>query len=136
MWGGFDLSATRYCGQRTTPPAERPVFQQNGMTDAVVAVGLAFGDDFHGPDPGLYGYIGPPPDGLAGADLAGATWDPAAGLITQRWEAIRGSADPHAAVIAFADAVYGAAVSLGGWPDDLVGPRCDGWHASRHPLFD
>jgi hypothetical protein len=38
---------------------------------------------------------------------------------------------PHSAIVSFADAVYDAAVETAGWPADLVGPRFDGWHASR-----
>jgi Family of unknown function (DUF5996) len=137
MWGGFDLAATRYNGRPLAPPHDRPVFQQNGMTEEVVAVGLAFGDEWHGPHPCLYAYIAPPPQGLESADLgaAGATWDPDAGIIRLSWNAVRQSADPHGTVIAFADAVYAAAVDLAGWPADLVGPRWDGWHAAREPVF-
>jgi uncharacterized protein DUF5996 len=137
MWGGFDLAAARYNGRPVDPPAERPVFQQNGMTEEVVAVGLAFGDEFHGPDPGFYAYVAPPPDGLEDADLGvpEARWVPEAGLIALPWDAVRLSEDPYATVVRFADAVYDAAVTLGGWPADLVGTRRNGWYASRNPVF-
>jgi len=61
---------------------------------------------------------------------------PEAGLIVLPWDAVRTSDDPEATVVRFADAVYAAAVELAGWPADLVGPRLDGWHASRHPVFE
>jgi hypothetical protein len=134
MWGGFDISATRYNGRSATPPPDRPAFLQNSMLGEVVAVGFAFGDPIHGPDPGFYGYIGPPPDGLDSFDFGAAEWRPSVGLVALPWDAVRTSRDPTATVIAFADAVYDAAVQLGGWPDDLLGPRCDGWHAARHLL--
>jgi hypothetical protein len=107
------------------------------MTEEVVAVGLAFGDEFHGPDPGIYAYVAPPPEGLAEADLGvpEARWVPEAGLIVLPWDAVRLSEDPYGTVLRFADAVYDAAVALGGWPPDLVGVRRDGWYASRNPVF-
>ena len=61
-------------------------------------------------------------------------WRPEAGLIVLPWDAVRSAPDPEAAVVRFADAVYAAAVELGGWPADLVGERHDGWYASRHPV--
>jgi Family of unknown function (DUF5996) len=136
MWGAFDLSATRYNGRPLTPPAGHPVFQQNGMCNEVVSVGLVFGDE-QTPMPYFFAYIAPPPDGLADADfgLPEAVWLPDAGLISLPWDAVVASDDPHATVVRFADAVYAAAVELGGWPDNLVAERFDGWHASSHPVF-
>lgn len=137
FWGGFDVSATRYSGRSITPPATHPVFMQNGMTGEVVAVGFGLGDE-RSPMAAFYAYISPPPDGLETADfgLPQATWMPEAGLVVLPWDAVSESADPEGAVVRFADAVYAAAVNLGGWPADLVGPRLDGWHASRFPVFD
>ena len=135
MWGGFDLSATRYRASTVEPPADRPAFMQHGMTEEYVAVGFSFGSP-EAPEPGVYAYIAPQPDGLERRDWAveGASWVPEAGLIVLPWEIVRATPDPHAAVVAFADAVYDAAVATAGWPPELVGPRFDGWHASRTPL--
>ena len=136
MWGAFDLSATRYNGRPLSPPPGHPIFQQNGMCNEVVSVGLAFGDE-RTPMPYFFAYIAPPPDGLDDADFGvpEASWLPEAGLISLPWDAVATSDDPHATVVRFADAVYAAAVELGGWPDDLLAERHDGWYASRHPVF-
>jgi len=136
-WGGFDLSATRYNGRPVTPPATHPVFMQNGMTGEVVSVGFALGDE-QSPHPSFYAYISPAPDGLESVDFGvpEAAWIPQAGLVVLPWDAVRSSDDPEATVVRFADAVYRAAVDLGGWPADLVGERHDGWHASRNPVFE
>ena len=84
---------------------------------------------------GMYAYIAPQPDGLEnrswGAD--GAAWVHDAGLVILPWDKLRATADPRARSSTFADAVYAAAVDTAGWPADLVGPRYDGWHASRTP---
>ena len=136
MWGGFDLSATRYNGRPLSPPPGHPVFQQNGMCNEVVSVGLVFGDEST-PMPYFFAYIAPPPDGLGEFDFGveEARWNPEAGLIVLPWAAVASSGDPHAAVVRFADRVYAAAVELGGWPNDLVAERVDGWYASRNPTF-
>ena len=135
-WGGFDISATRYNGRPVTPPDTHPVFLQNGMTGEVVSVGFTLGDE-RSPVAAFYAYISPAPDGLEHADFAveGASWIPQAGLIVLPWDAVREREDPAGTVIRFGDAVYAAAVELGGWPDDLVGPRVDGRHAAREPVF-
>ncbi|MCW2983759.1 MAG: hypothetical protein JWR63_1329 [Conexibacter sp.] len=134
MWGGFDLSATRYRAAAVDPPTDRPAFMQHGMSEEYVAVGFSFGSP-EAPQPGVYAYIAPQPDGLEDRDWAvdGAAWKPEAGLVALPWEAVRATRDPHAAIVAFADAVYDAAVATAGWPPELVGPRFDGWHASQVP---
>ncbi len=134
MWGGFDLSATRYRARATPPPADRPAFMQHGMAEEYVAVGFSFGTP-EAPAAGLYAYIAPQPGGLEDCSWGsgGAVWLPDAGLVVLPWEALRTTPDPAAAIIDFGDAVYAAAVQTAGWPADLVGPRFDGWHASRTP---
>jgi hypothetical protein len=135
MWGGFDLSATRYRGRSVTPPADAPMFQRNGMTEEVVALGFVLGDD--DTPPYFYGYISPPPANIVDADLGaqGASYDVDAGLAKLPWDAARRTPDPEATVVAFADALWQAAVDLGGWDADLVIDRYDGWAASRQPMF-
>ncbi|MER6978390.1 DUF5996 family protein, partial [Streptomyces carpinensis] len=134
MWGEFDLSATRHRARPTAPPPDRPAFMQNAQVSAYVSVGFSFGTP-KAPHAGLYAYIWPQPDGLEGRSwgVDGAAWHADAGLVLLPWTALRETADPHHAVVAFGDAVYEAAVETAGWPSDLIGPRCDGWYMSRTP---
>jgi hypothetical protein len=134
MWGGFDLSATRYRAAAVVPPADRPPFMQHGMAEAYVSVGFSFGSP-ETPVAGVYAYIAPQPQGLDGRTWGtdGAEWVPEAGLVRLSWDALRAAKDPTEAIISFADAVYGAAVDTAGWPAELVGSRHDGWHASKTP---
>ncbi|MGW1160290.1 DUF5996 family protein [Streptomyces sp. NPDC002513] len=134
MWGGFDLSATRYRAQPTEPPLDRPAFLQNCQVEAYVSVGFSFGSP-QAPHVGMYGYIWPQPDGLEGRSwgVDGAAWHPDAGLVLLPWATLRETADPRGAIVAFGDAVYDAAVETAGWPSNLIGPRCDGWYMSRTP---
>jgi hypothetical protein len=135
MWGGFDVYAARFNGRTAKPPSEAPVFQQNGMSSEVVAVGFYFGDD-RSREATFFAYISPPPDGMSTADFGvqGAGYNAQARLILLPWEIVRKSDDPRATVVKFADAVYDVAVRLGGWPADLVRERHDGWYASKHPI--
>jgi hypothetical protein len=135
MWGGFDLAATRYNGRPIAPPASAPVFQRNGMTEEVVAVGFVVGDDTTPAH--FYAYISPAPTGIATAALgaAAASYSEEAGLALLKWEGVRTAADPEAEVIAFADAIWRAAVELGGWDAGLVLERHRGWYAATHPMF-
>jgi hypothetical protein len=134
MWGGFDLSATRYRAVPTLPPPDRPAFMQHGMVEEHVSVGFSFGSP-ESPAPGMYAYIWPQPVGLErrswGVD--GAAWHPDAGLVLLPWTTVRNTPDPRRAVVAFGDAVYDAAVETAGWQPNLVGPRFNGWHMSRTP---
>jgi Family of unknown function (DUF5996) len=135
MWGGFDLSATRYNGQPITPSDQAPVFQRNGMTEQVAAVGFVLGDDTSPAN--FYAYVSPSPAGFSDADLVvpGAHYDATAGLANLPWDAARAMPDPTGAVVAFGDAVYRAAVELGGWDSDLILERRDGWFAGKHPMY-
>jgi hypothetical protein len=132
MWGGFDLSATRYRAQPTRPRPGRPAFMQNGELEAYVAVGFFFGSP-QAPAAGMYAYIWPQPNGLDGRSwgVDGAVWDADAGLVLLPWSVLGEQDDPRRAIVSFGDAVYQAAVETAGWPSNLIGPRCDGWHMSR-----
>ncbi len=134
MWGGFDLSATRYRGAALVAPADRPVFMQHGMNEEEVALGFTFGSP-DSPTATVYAYIAPQPDGMDARSWGtpGAAWVPAVGLALLPWRDVIMAPDPTTAIIDFGDAVYGAAVDLAGWPTDLTGPRHDGWHASHMP---
>ncbi len=136
MWGGFDLSATRYNGRPATPSSTMPIFQQNAMDEEDVAVGFWLGDE-RSRQAAFYAYISPEPEGIDAVDfeVAGAAYDPNAGLVVLPWDAVRATDDPQATVVRFADAVYEAAVGLGGWPANLVAERHDGWYASTHRVF-
>ena len=136
MWGGFDLSATRYRGLLTEPPPDRPPFMQHGMTEQYVSVGFAFADGHRTAESGLYAYVAPRPEGMETIrdwGVPGARWDPDAGLVLLPWARLQERPDPAAAVVDLGDAVYAAAVTLAGWPADLVGGRFTGWYASTTP---
>lgn len=132
MWGGFDLSATRYRGVSVTPPSDPPTYLQWDSTEEVVAVGFSFGTP-ESPEAALYAYIAPQPQGLEKRSWGapGAVWLPDAGIATFPWSEVIAAKDPTQSIVDFGDAVYDAAVDLAGWRADLIGPRFDGWYASH-----
>jgi Family of unknown function (DUF5996) len=137
MWGGFDIFAPRYNGRSLVAPRDRPIFQRNGMNGEVVAVGFSLGD-LKSRAAAFYAYISPSPAGFESADFGvkEAAYDAAAGLVGLPWDAARASKNPQDIVLRFADAVYAAAVKFGGWPNNWVNPRHDGWYASKHLIPD
>jgi Family of unknown function (DUF5996) len=137
MWGGFDLFAPRYNGRPLVPPRDRPIFQQNGMSGEVVAVGFTFGDS-QSRAASIYAYISPSPTGIESADFGvkEAAYDAAAGLVVLPWDVTRAGENPQDTVLRFADGVYAVAVKLGGWPNNWLTPRHDGWYASTHLISD
>ncbi len=134
MWGGFDLSSTRYRGVRVAAPADRPVFLQQGMTEEYVSVGFSYGSPTS-PQVGLYAYVAPEPKGMEGRSwgVPGAGWDVEHRVVQLAWADLLRTPDPLAAIVTFGDAVYAAAVQLAGWPADLVDRRQSGWTASTTP---
>lgn len=86
MWGGFDLSATRWRPQRTTPTPGRPAFQQNAELHAYLSVGFSFGSS--GPrTPACTPTSGPSP--TASAPAPGASRAPP-GTRTRAWSSSPG----------------------------------------------
>jgi hypothetical protein len=134
MWGGFDLSATRYKTEYTPPPGDRPAFMQHGMIEHYISVGFAFGTDLDDAAY-LYAYVSPQPAGMEAFDWTsvGARWSADEGLVRLPWEAVIGYKDPRRAILDFGDHAYAAAVALAGWPREWVTDRFSGWQASHNP---
>ncbi|HUL57837.1 MAG TPA: DUF5996 family protein [Anaeromyxobacteraceae bacterium] len=120
FWGGFDLACTRFSGRPA--PVHPPV---PGVPDRVVreayshecaSVGFWPGAAFS-PRPILYAYAYPAPAGFSSARVspAGAAWDGALGEFVLPWDEVRTAADPHAAILEFAQSAYEAAADLGRW---------------------
>lgn len=107
---------------------------QHGMDEEEVAVSFAFGSP-DSPQDSVYADIVLQPDGFEGRSWGGpgAAWRPDAGIAALPWDDVVAAEDSERSIIASADAAYDAAVDLAGWSADLVGPRHDGWYASRTP---
>lgn len=128
FWGGFDLAVTRFSGRRAPlHPGGIPGLSDRVTREAysheVSSAGFWPGTDPF-PRAAFYSYAYPQPPGFAAASVPdGATFDAAMGEFILPYDIVRAAADPDALVMAFLQATYAAAASLGAWDrDDL---ECD-----------
>jgi hypothetical protein len=121
FWGSFDLAWTRFSGRRAPerPGADRVT--REAYSHEVVSVGFWPGGvtpaGVRVDEPVLYGYAAPEPAGFREVRLrpAAARYDERLGEFVLPYAAVRAAPDPAAEVRAFADAVYVAGATLGGW---------------------
>ena len=128
FWGGFDLAVTRFSGRRAPRhpggiPGLSDRVTREAYTHEVSSAGFWPGSDAF-PRAAFYSYAYPQPKGF---DLAamppGAHFDAALGEFILPYDLVRDSKDPDALVMAFLQAAYAAAASLGGWDRDAL--ECD-----------
>lgn len=126
FWGSFDLAVTRFSG-RPAPlhPGGVPGLPDDVTREAysheVSSAGFwpgGSGGDF----PAFYSYAYPSPDGFAEGHVApeAAYFDKKLGEFLLPYDAVRGSANPEAALMAFLDSTYRAAADLGNWDREAL----------------
>ncbi|MGZ5928381.1 MAG: DUF5996 family protein [Rhizomicrobium sp.] len=125
FWGGFDLAVTRFSGRRAPlHPGGIPGLSDRVTREAysheVSSAGFWPGTDAF-PRAAFYSYAYPQPQGfdLAGVP-SGAYFDAAMGEFILPYDVVRASEDPDSLVMAFLQATYAAAASLGGWDRDAL----------------
>ncbi len=115
FWGSFDLAVTRFSG-RPAPPREGPAFMRDAYSHEVISVGFWPGG---GPvlEPVFYAYAVPEPAGLKGARVQpeAAYYHGELGEFVLPYDAVRTSASPDHALLAFVESTYERAATLGGW---------------------
>jgi hypothetical protein len=118
FWGSFDLAVTRFSGRDAPPhPGGMPHVPNAVAREAycreVSSAGFWPGIDH----PAFYSYAYPAPDGfnLAKVEPAAAMFDTQLGEFLLPYDAVRSSADPDAALLAFLQSTYEAAANLAGW---------------------
>ena len=121
FWGSFDLAVTRFSGKRAPlHPGGIPNLPddvtQEAYSHEVSSAGFWAGG---GPvdDAAFYSYAYPAPEGFSDAPVEPETayFDKGFGEFILPYEAVRKSADPEAALMAFLESTYEAAASLGDW---------------------
>jgi hypothetical protein len=121
FWGSFDLAATRFSGRRAPAhPGGAPNCPNYVMTDAYShecsSVGFWPGG---GPvaEAAFYSYAYPEPPGYAEGAVRplGAGYRPEMREFVLPYEAVRGAADPDAALLDFCQSTYEIAADLGRW---------------------
>ncbi len=123
FWGSFDLAVTRFSGRTAPPhPGGVPNFPdwvaREAYSHEVSSAGFWPGND--DADALFYSYAYPKPDGFEKAAVQpdAATWFDELGEFVLPYAAVRESADPDAALMAFLESTYVAAADLAKWDRD------------------
>jgi len=118
FWGSFDLAVTRFSGRDAPPhPGGMPHVPNAVAREAycreVSSAGFWAGID----QPAFYSYAYPAPNGfgIAKVEPEAATFDTQLGEFLLPYDAVRSSADPDAALLAFLQSTYEAAADLARW---------------------
>jgi hypothetical protein len=115
-WGSFDLAVSRYSGRPApeNPGADR--VQREAYSHEVSSAGFWPGDIRY-PAPAFYAYTVPAPVELLQACVqpAEAFWHQGLGEFLLPLDAVRASADPKGALLAFLQSTYEAGAELAGW---------------------
>ena len=129
FWGSFDMAVTRFSGRRAPlhpggiPHLPDPVTQE-AYSHEVSSAGFWPGGA-NGGTPIFYSYAYPVPDGFrdAQAEPEAARFDEKLGEFVLDYEAVRTSADPDGALLAFLESSYRVAADLGRW--DRAALECE-----------
>lgn len=134
FWGSFDLAVTRFSGRDAPPhPGGMPhvpdVVAREAYCREVSSAGFWPGIN----RPAFYSYAYPVPDGFNLAKVApeAALFDAQLGEFLLPYDAVRSSADPDAALLAFLQTTYEAGANLGHWERSRL-ERTQG-HPGRAP---
>lgn len=118
FWGSFDLAVTRFSGRDAPPhPGGMPhvpnAVAREAYSREVSSAGFWPGID----QPTFYSYAYPAPDGfnLARVEPEAAMFDTQLGEFLLPYDAVRSSADPDTALLAFLQSTYEAAADLAHW---------------------
>jgi hypothetical protein len=118
FWHSLDLALTRFGGRRGTPSPDADPVTREAYSHEVVSFGFWPGDQ-DSREPNYYSYASPEPPGLRRQPLrpAEATWTERGrgSLALLRYEAVRNSPDPKAALLAFLESAYQAGAGASGW---------------------
>jgi hypothetical protein len=122
FWGSFDLAVTRFSGRKAPKhpggvPNLSDAVAQEAYSHEVSSAGFWPGGGGPIDYAAFYSYAYPAPAGFAAAKVA-----PAQAFFSQQlgefllpYDAVRGAADPDAALMAFLQSTYVAAADLGHW---------------------
>jgi Family of unknown function (DUF5996) len=120
FWGSFDLAVTRFSGRRA-PPREGPAFMREAYSHEVISHGFWPGNDAF-EEPAFYFYAAPEPPGLKDVRVQppAAYYHRQLGEFILPYEAVRHSASPDQAVLAFVASTYDRAARLAGWDREAL----------------
>jgi hypothetical protein len=115
FWGSFDLAVTRFSGRRA-PTLQGPAFMREAYSHEVISHGFWPGSG-QLLEPTFYSYAVPEPPGLKEARVQpeAAYYHRELNEFVLPYEAVRNTASPDQAILAFVETTYDRAATLGGW---------------------
>jgi hypothetical protein len=139
FWGSFDIAYTRFSGR---PAPERPGADhvtREAYSHEVMSFGFWPGGGVVD-DAAFYAYAIPEPDGFSAARVApaAARYVPELSEFILPYGAVRTSAAPRDALLAFFRSTYDAGATLGGWDRDALERRSNGSETAggRHHIAE
>jgi hypothetical protein len=118
FWHSFDLAVTRFEGRPAPEIPDADPVTREAYTHELVSFGFWAGDQ-NVREPTYYAYASPEPTGLRQQPLQpeNAFWADQGGgsLARLPYEAVRASADPRTALLAFLESAYQAGANALGW---------------------
>jgi Family of unknown function (DUF5996) len=114
FWGSFDLCVTRFSGRKAAGPPRADRMQQEAYSHEVISAGWWPGNGGYGA-PAFYCYAAPVPEGMAGKGVQPGAWDAALGEFMLKYDEVRESDSPDAAVMGFLETTYAACADAAGW---------------------
>ena len=119
FWGAMDLACTRFSGRTAPPHPSMPGLPDRVTRDAYSheVSSCGFWPGGPGAEPFFYSYAYPEPIGYREYSIAPkeAGFNAAFGEFIFPYEAMRQSADPDAALLAFLESTYEAAANCAAW---------------------
>jgi hypothetical protein len=118
FWGSFDLAVTRFSGRGAPPHPGGMPHVPNAVAREAYCRQVSSAGFWPGVDrPAFYSYAYPAPNGFdrAKVEPEAAIFDTQLGEFLLPYEAVRTSADPDAALLAFLQSTYEAAADLADW---------------------
>ena len=119
FWGAMDLACTRFSGRTAPPHPSMPGLADRVTRDAYSheVSSCGFWPGAPGAEPFFYSYAYPEPIGYREYSIAPkqAWFNAAFGEFILPYEAMRQSADPDAALLAFLESTYEAAANCAAW---------------------
>jgi hypothetical protein len=116
FWGSFDLCVTRFSGRPAPPRPGADAINREAYSHEVSSAGWWPGSGAVG-EPAFYAYAAPEPAGFSGARIgpAKAFYHPEMREFIYRYDDMRATPDPRAALLEFLQTTYEAGANLGAW---------------------
>jgi Family of unknown function (DUF5996) len=116
FWGSFDLAVTRFSGRRAPERKDADSVTREAYSHEVSSVGFwSGGGDLKGA--AFYSYAAPAPEGFGSASVRphAAFYHQQLGEFILKYDDVRSSEAPTAALLDFCESTYEAAARLGNW---------------------